>query len=66
MAKKQDLQNEINELTDKIRKNMPATYKHLMETPDTIPNAQNEDNDNFEKLLEDYRDQLVEILKKDD
>lgn len=66
MDKKEELQKEINDLTNKIRNEKPAVYEHLMESPDTIPNEQNDDSDNFGKLLEDYRDQLLEILKKDD
>lgn len=66
MTKKEELQREINDLTNEIRDKMPSTYKHLMESPGTVPNEQNENSDNFEKLLEKYRNQLKEILKKDD
>ncbi|PWH86881.1 hypothetical protein [Brumimicrobium oceani] len=66
MARKEELQKEINDLTNEIRDKMPSTYKHLMESPGTIPNEQNENSDNFEKLLEKYKNQLIGILKKDD
>lgn len=66
MENKEELQKEINELTNKIRNEKPAVYEHLMESPDTIPNEQNDDSDDFGKLLEDYRNQLIEILKKED
>ncbi|HLV42331.1 MAG TPA: hypothetical protein VKY37_08635 [Brumimicrobium sp.] len=66
MENKEKLHQEINDLTDRIRKEMPATYEHLMESPQTIPNKQNENSDDFEKALAKYKNQLVEILKKDD
>ncbi|HZH86582.1 MAG TPA: hypothetical protein VFD77_04645 [Brumimicrobium sp.] len=63
MDNKDTLQKEINELTNKIRKERPTTYKHLMESPSTVPNSQNKNSDDFVKSLEKYRNELLEILK---
>lgn len=66
MDKKEELQKQINELTNKIRETKPGAYKHLMESPETIPNEQNDDSDDFIKSLEKYKTQLSGILEKDD
>lgn len=66
MGKQEDLEKEINELTDRIRREMPSTYELLMEAPSTIPNNQNENADDFVKSLAKYKNELQEILKKDD
>lgn len=66
MTRKEELQKEINKLTNEIREKMPAKYEHLMESPNTIPNDQDENSENFERLLENYKNQLQEILEKED
>ncbi|RYM33318.1 hypothetical protein ERX46_10260 [Brumimicrobium glaciale] len=66
MEKQEELEREINELTDRLRKEKPSTYEHLMESPSTIPNNQNENSDDFVESLNKYKNQLIEILKKDD
>ena len=64
MVKKEKLEKEINELTNKLRNEKPAIYKHLIEAPDTIPNKQNNNSDDFVKALEGYKEQLVGLLNK--
>ena len=66
MENKEKLEKEINELTDKLRKEKPAVYALLMESPRTVPNEQNKNSDNFDKALERYRNELVELLKIED
>ncbi|PKR80117.1 hypothetical protein CW751_11470 [Brumimicrobium salinarum] len=66
MGKKEEIQKEINDLTNKIRDEKPGAYKHLMESPETIPNDQNKNSDDFVKSLEKYKNQLEGILTKDD
>ena len=66
MEKKDKLEREINELTDRIRKEKPAVYELLMESPRTVPNEQNKNSDNFDKALERYKNELVELLKIED
>ncbi|HLW29815.1 MAG TPA: hypothetical protein VKX29_03085 [Brumimicrobium sp.] len=65
MEKQDELQKEINELTNKLRIERPSTYKLMMESPATIPNSQNKNSDDFVKSLEKYRNELLEILKTD-
>ncbi|WP_107037951.1 hypothetical protein [Brumimicrobium mesophilum] len=65
MEKKEELEKEINELTNKLRDEKPAVYEHLMESPQTIPNDQNEESDDFIKSLKEYKEQLEQLLNKD-
>jgi hypothetical protein len=44
-----DLQKEIDGLTERLRKEKPELYKHLNETPVTIPNEADPDMETFLK-----------------
>ncbi|RFC54958.1 hypothetical protein [Brumimicrobium aurantiacum] len=65
MNKKEALEKEINELTNKLRDEKPAVYEHLMESPQTIPNDQDEESDDFIKALKEYKEQLLNLLGDD-
>jgi hypothetical protein len=65
MENKEKLEKEINELTNKLRNENPAVYEHLMESPQTIPNGQDAENDDFIKALSEYKEQLEQLLDKD-
>lgn len=54
-----NINNEIIELTNKLRNEKPLVYKHLMETPQTIPSRDEEVNK--EDLIK-YRDTLKNLL----
>jgi hypothetical protein len=50
----------INKLTDKIRRENPVVYEHLMENPETIPNRK---KPNLEVELITYYETLKKLLK---
>ena len=56
---KEELQKEINELTEELRNKKPTVYKHLMENPVTLPNK---DDLKMADALKKYRDNLVSLL----
>lgn len=57
---KEDLQKEINDLTNKLRNEKPSVYKKLVENPITLPDAQ---SDSFVESLKEYKRNLEELLK---
>jgi hypothetical protein len=54
----QELQNKIIKLTNKIKDENPTVYKHLLENPNTIPNAESKD---FKDELRAYYDFLQKL-----
>lgn len=65
MEKKEQLEKEIIELTNTLRSEKPAVYKHVMESPQTIPNEQDKESDDFLKALAEYKEQLEQLLNQD-
>lgn len=63
MDRKKVLQDKIVVLTNKLRDGKPTVYKHLMETPQTLPD--NENDEEFIKALEKYEKHLEELLEDD-
>jgi len=63
MERQDELQEEINQLTNRLRTEHPALYRFIIESPATIPNNQDKNSHDFVKSLEKYRNQLIEILK---
>lgn len=61
---KADLQQEINDLTDKLRKEKPTVYKHLTENPVTLPSDDDIDDVNLVNELRKYRDNLISLLNQ--
>jgi hypothetical protein len=66
MEKKEKLEKEINELTNKLRNTKPSVYKLLVETPETIPNKQNDNSDDFVMALTQYKEQLEGLLNEEE
>lgn len=62
MSKKDILEKKIVVLTNKLRDEKPTVYKHLMETPQTLPDKENEEE--FIKALEKYEEHLEELLEE--
>lgn len=55
------INKEIIDLTNKLRDKKPLVYKHLMETPQTIP-SRDEVIDKDELIK--YKNTLVQLLKE--
>jgi len=55
-----DLDQKINELTDKIRREYPTHYKQLLENPLTLPS---EDDASFQEQLLSYHESLCELYE---
>jgi hypothetical protein len=66
MEKKEKLEKEINELTNKLRNTKPSVYKLLVEAPETIPNKQNDNSDDFVMALTQYKEQLEGLLNEEE
>jgi len=60
MSKKDILEKKIAVLTNKLRDEKPTVYEHLMESPQTVPNK--EDEEEFVKALESYESHLEDLL----
>lgn len=61
MNEEQKLENEITELTNKLREEQPSVYKHVTENPVTLPDKS---NDGFVKALKKYKGHLEDLLNK--
>lgn len=61
MSKESDLENEITELTNKLREERPSLYEHITENVVTLPDKNSSD---FSKALEKYKTYLQELLKQ--
>lgn len=61
MSKKDVLEKKIVVLTNKLRDEKPTVYKHLMETPQTLPDKENEEE--FLKALSKYEKHLEQLLE---
>lgn len=62
MSKKDVLEKKIVVLTNKLRDQKPTVYKHLMETPQTLPDKENEEE--FLKALRKYEEHLEQLLEE--
>lgn len=54
-----DINKEIIDLTNKLRNEKPMVYKHLMETPQTIPST--DEKVKKEDLIK-YKQTLIQLL----
>lgn len=61
MDKKDILEKKIVVLTNKLRDEKPTVYKHLMETPQTLPDKENDEE--FVKALAKYEKHLEQLLE---
>lgn len=62
MDKKDILEKKIVVLTNKLRDKKPTVYKHLMETPQTLPDKENEED--FIEALSKYEKHLEQLLEE--
>jgi ubiquinone biosynthesis protein UbiJ len=60
MDKKDVLEKKIVVLSNKLREEKPTIYEHLTESPQTLPNKENEEE--FIKALEKYEKHLENLL----
>lgn len=56
----EDIQQDINRLTEQLRNEKPEVYRHLMENPKTF----RESDSNFIEQLQGYRETLMHLLAK--
>ena len=56
-----EIQNDIAQLTERLRVEKPEVYRHLMENPKTFM----ESDKDFEGQLKGYRDTLRQMLAKE-
>lgn len=56
-----EIQNDIAQLTERLRVEKPEVYRHLMETPKTS----RESGKDFDGQLKGYRDTLMQLLLRD-
>lgn len=61
MSSLDELSDDITALTGKLKEEKPAVYKLLSENPKTISNSM---EGSMKEELKKYRDNLVELLKK--
>lgn len=57
---KKEVFKDITDLTSKIQNHYPELLKYLEEMPNTIPNSQNDDEE--EKLLLKYKNSLAQMI----
>jgi hypothetical protein len=62
MDKKGILEKKIVVLTNKLREEKPMVYEHLMESPETLPDKEDEGEEEFVKALESYESHLEDLL----
>lgn len=62
MTEEHELEDKIADLTERLRKEKPPIYEHLMENPVTLPDKQ---SDGFMKALRKYKDHLEQLLNND-
>jgi hypothetical protein len=55
-----ELEQEISQLTERLREEKPTVYKHLLENPQTIPTAPDTE---FIEELKAYRETLLKLLE---
>lgn len=56
-----EIQKEIADLTERLRKEKPEVYKLLMENPQTLKSSEDK---TFEDSMKKYRANLIEFLNK--
>ncbi len=64
MKMSQSVLTEISQITRDIEENYPELQKYLDETEMTLPEGSNESADMNNKVLEEYRDSLKDMVKK--
>ncbi len=62
MTEEHELEDKIANLTERLRKEKPPIYDHLMENPVTLPDEQ---SDGFYKALRKYKEHLEQLLNND-
>jgi hypothetical protein len=60
MTDEKQLEDEITQLTNQLREEKPAVYKHVTENPVTLPDKGSSD---FLAALKQYKKSLIDLLK---
>lgn len=62
MTEEHELEDKIANLTERLRKEKPPIYDHLMENPVTLPDKQ---SDGFLNALRKYKEHLEQLINND-
>jgi hypothetical protein len=61
MTNEKKLEDEITKLTNQLREEKPAVYRHVTENPVTLPNRGDSD---FLDALKQYKKSLIDLLEQ--